>query len=1061
MASGVSDTSIDELLDRAVRALNDGDHATAASLAGRVLSVDPDNPEAEDLLTASPGGGEIRRLTTMFADLVDSTALSTRLEPEAYRLLVGRYRNETVEIIQRFGGHVSWIKGDGLFAMFGHPAVHENDLRRAVSAGLEITASVAALSKRAKRKFGVDIDVRVGVHRGLVYLDTDQHDVYGLAANLTARLGGLADPGTVAVSDAVAPLIAPWFELDTRAPAAVKGVDTPIGYHLVVTERPDAPPLPSFSLIGRDREREHLQRSWEQAQRSELAVPGVILCGEPGIGKTRLAAEAAALVRGSGAPVIELTGSAMHADAGMHPVRTLIERRCGITRAVGGSERLTLLHKELHSCGMDSDRAVPLLAPVLGIGPEHGYQQLVVEGLTLYEMIGATVRQYVRACIGDRPGMILAEDVHWFDPSTLELLMSLSADTDGRLLLVITGRDGAWRERHWRAEGFELAPLTDEQSEALIDALQPGLGKVARTAIRSRCDGVPFYIEHVIAERDAGKASSPVPEALYESLLARLPIHSGGVRVLEAAAVIGRNGDLPLLRAVVGEPIDTVDDVVSALVGARVLERVGADGWRFRHELFREVAAEIAPPTVRHELHARAAQALVDTACRVEPDWRVVANHYEQAGRYDDAVEAYRNAAGTARRRAAAPEAIGYLTSALNQLGQCAEGPARDRREIAIRLERGFLLSATQGSWSGEGVRDYERCLTLAGSGAHEDELFTTLMSLIGYYLPRAQLHRAHDLLDSLSARLTQHRPWTSPVLASTLGSVVWLEGDFSSARDHLTRALADSSAAEPGVLDTAWWVPVDPIAVAHSFLALTHMVAGDLTAADAALAESVRRCDDLVFPRNTHNRAHTYFMQVWVRLECGQVAEAAELVAQLRRLSEESGLDLWRMVSACEKATVKGLEVLATQSDADTLAERAHKLARTVDASRHMQLNSYLTFHDAVIARLLIAAGRPDAARERLQMSLRHSAETGMHFQDAELLRLRALTAADPAERLDGLDSALAVARDQGATLFEVRCLLDIFANAGDARSELADAVDRLGDPRWPEQAQARLVLA
>ncbi len=200
MSPGESGASIDELLDRAVRAINEGDRATATTLAGQVLSVDRNNPEAEDLLAAPARYGEIRRLTIMFADLVDSTALSTRLEPETYRTLVGRYRDDVRGIVDRYEGHISSIKGDGLLAVFGHPKAHENDLRRAVAAGLDITRTVAQLSEQAERKFDVAINVRVGIHRGLVYLDTDQDDVYGFAANLAARLCGVAEPGTVAVS---------------------------------------------------------------------------------------------------------------------------------------------------------------------------------------------------------------------------------------------------------------------------------------------------------------------------------------------------------------------------------------------------------------------------------------------------------------------------------------------------------------------------------------------------------------------------------------------------------------------------------------------------------------------------------------------------------------------------------------------------------------------------------------------------------------------------------------------------------------------------------------------
>ncbi|HYB81108.1 MAG TPA: adenylate/guanylate cyclase domain-containing protein, partial [Mycobacterium sp.] len=567
MSPGKSAASIDELLDRAVQAINEGDRATAITLAGQVLAVDRGNPEAEDLLSAPARYGEIRRLTIMFTDLVDSTALSNRLEPETYHTLVGRFRHEVRRVVDRYEGHISSIKGDGLLAVFGHPKAHENDVRRAVAAGLDITRAAAQLSEKAERKFGVAINVRVGIHRGLVYLDTDQDDVYGFAANLAARLSGLAEPGTVAVSDAVAPLVSHLFELSTRPAAAVKGVDGLISRHQVLGERPEAAPLQSPPLIGREREHDWLHQSWQRARDGALTSPGVVFRGEPGIGKTRLAKEAAEMVRSSGAPVIELFGSPLHTDTGLHPVRRLVERRCGITRLTDGRERLRLLRAELRACGLDPASAMFLLAPVIGVGREHGYHPAAVEGRTLYELIGATVRQYVLACVGDQAGLVVAEDVHWFDPSTLELLNSLLTDADGRLLVVLTGREGNWLRTDWPVTLFELPSLTDEQSDALINALDPSVTDTQRAAVRNRCDGVPFYIEHVVGELDAAGAEAGVPEALYEPLFARLHHpHADVVPVVEAAAVIGRAGDLPLLRSVVGRDAKDVDGVVTELV---------------------------------------------------------------------------------------------------------------------------------------------------------------------------------------------------------------------------------------------------------------------------------------------------------------------------------------------------------------------------------------------------------------------------------------------------------------------------------------------------------------
>ena len=622
--------SIDELLDRAVAAINRGDRVSAVALAGQVLAVDRGNAEAEDLLAAPGDTGEIRRLTILFVDLVDSTVLSTRVEPETYRTLVGRYRDMVLGVVDRFEGHVGSIKGDGVLAVFGHPKAHENDAGRAVLAALEITREVARLGEQAKRRFGVDIAARVGVHRGLVYLDTAQDDVYGLAANLAERVSGLAPPGTVVVSEAVAPLVGEAFELQARPPAVVKGAEGPISYHLVLGECADAGRVGvgRGPLIGRDRELARLQRSWARAQAGTLTVPGVVFRGEPGIGKSRLAAAAVELAEGSGAVVLELIGSPFHTDTGLHPVRTLIERRCGIGHSTDPGERLRLLEAEVAARSLDPVRLVPLLAPVLGIDGEAGYEPVPAEGRKLYELIAQAVQTYLLACVGGGAGLLIAEDVQWFDASTLEVLGCLLTAAQGRLLVVIAGRPAGWLPDGWPVKVFDLQPLTDEQADTLIVALNPSLSAEDRAAVAARCDGVPYYIEQLVravGEKPADdSAGTRVPEALYEPLFARLHDGANLVPVVEAAGTIGRQVDRSLLCAVLALSEDEVDDVIDKLEEAMVLEPWGTNGWRFRHELLREVAAEVAPPSVRRGLHAKVADALVHGVGGGDPDWRLV-----------------------------------------------------------------------------------------------------------------------------------------------------------------------------------------------------------------------------------------------------------------------------------------------------------------------------------------------------------------------------------------------------------------------------------------------------
>jgi class 3 adenylate cyclase/tetratricopeptide (TPR) repeat protein len=1063
--------SVDELIDRAVAAINRGDRGTAAALAGQVLAVDGGNADAEDLLDAPRFGGEIRRLTMLFADLVDSTVLSTQVEPETYRLMVGRYRELVLSVVNRFEGHVGSTKGDGLLAVFGHPTAHEDDVRRAVLAGLEITREVARLSEQAQRRFGIDISARVGVHRGLVYLDTAQDDVYGLAANLAARVSGLAAPGTVVVSEAVAQLIRDGFELQARPAAAVKGVDELIAHHRVVGEAVQALSVGRGPLVGRSRERARLEKSWARAQAGTLAIPGVVFRGEAGIGKSRLASAAAELVQDSGAVALELVGSPFHTDAGLHPVRTLLERRCGIGRLTDQGERLRLLEAEIAALTLDPVTLVPLLAPVLGIGAEAGYESVPAEGRKLYELIGQAVRDYLLACVGAGAGLVVAEDLHWFDPSTLEVIGALQGAAQGRLLVVITGRPGGWLPNGWPVKVFDLSPLTDEQTNELIVALDPSLSADDRALVCGRCDGVPFYIEQVVG----GLAATPtntnlgsrvdishgprVPEALYEPLFARLRASANVVPVVEAAAIIGRHVDHSLLGAVCTLDEADFDDVIDELEDALVLEPWGTDGWRFRHELLREVAAELAPPSVRRGLHARVADALVGA----DPDWGLVAAHYEHAERFDEAASAYQQASTDARRRGALAEARTYLSRALAPLDRATPGPDRDRREMGLRLRRGLLTATAEGYPIRAAAADFERCLQLGGTDLSDDELVATLFALAIYYGGRADLRRAVQVLESLRAGLGEERQWFHPWIEVLFGVVAWARGEFDAARAHLEQGNEGLAAADQKEIDAVWFMPHDPIATTHIHLGVAHLVRGDLTGAEAELAQAACRAEQVGFPRGPYSLANARFLECWVRIEAGQLDRAAELAADLTDLGERHGFDQWRVVGAAEQATVRALAALgADDLNPGGLSAHIATITRFVDTWRTFDVSLYLTFYDSVVARLLIAAGQPEQARARLDIALAQARDTGMCFYDAELLRLRAHTHAEPDARRADIAAALELARRQGAALFELRAALDDVELRGEpAGAALSDAAGRIpADSTLPELARAQALL-
>ncbi|MDQ1556760.1 MAG: hypothetical protein QOI02_1762, partial [Actinomycetota bacterium] len=1023
----VTQPTIDELLDRAVQAINRGDRATADALAGQVLAVDRSNVDAEELLAAPEDSGEIRRLTILFADLVDSTALSTRVEPEIYRTVVGRYRHQVHEVVDRYEGHIGSTHGDGLLAVFGHPKAHENDVHRAVQAGLDITRQVSSLSERVQSRFGFTISVRAGVHRGLVYLDIAQDDVFGFGANLAARMCELAEPGTVAISETVARLVRDAFELEALPPKSVKGVEGLVRHYRVESER-DAATNMRGPWVGRERELASLQSRWEAATAGTLSTPGIAFQGDGGIGKTRLANVTVDMAQQAGAVVLGLFGSPLHTDVGLRPVRRMLEVRCGIKRKSDAADRIRRLEAEVRKRSLDPAAIVPLLAPVLGIGPESGYEPIRAGGGKLYEQIIEGIHRYLLACLGTGPGLVLVEDMHWFDEDTNEVVRSLLREDSGRLLVVMTGRQLPSLPG---IEVFDLTPLSDAEADKLICALDPGMRPDARRAVLDRCDGIPLFIEEVVAKlkEQAPEAAQSVPDTLYEALFARLRSSTDALFVVEAAALIGSRFDRRLLSSVVEMDKRQVDDVLQELRRGRVLQPAGKDSWRFHHELLREVAAELSPPSLRRKLHSRIADALVATAADGTPEWPLVAHHYEQAERFDEAASAYQKASTNARQRGALNEARAHLTRALENIERLAANQARDRREVAVRLERGFLTSAAAGHASTEAAAEFERCLQLIGDEP-TPEMFATFSALWSYYGAVGDLHRATQLVEALRMTLEDMPEWYRVANDASRGALAVFRGQFHTARATLEAAAAELDHMGSPDIEGAWFAPNDPLAAMYSLVALTRFMQGDLAGVETAFAQMERRCEKLRFPHGAFTLCYGRAIETGIRTEAGQFDRAAELIQEVARLGDQNGFDEWVGIATCNQASLAARAALvAGATEPAALQEHIDNMTAVVEAWRAIGRKAFLGSYDAALARVLTAAGMKDAARERVELALQMADETEFRMYNADLLRIRALTYDDPEARHAGLRSAIELAQTQGVPVFELRAAAADFA--------------------------------
>ena len=358
--------------------------------------------------------------------------------------------------------------------------------------------------------------------------------------------------------------------------------------------------------------------------------------------------------------------------------------------------------------------------------------------------------------------------------------------------------------------------------------------------------------------------------------------------------------------------------MLAELVAGRVLEPLEKDSWRFRHELLREVAAELSPPSLRRELHSRIADSLVSAAAAGNPDWPLIAHHYENAARYPEAAAAHGQASLNAWQRGALGEARNYLTHAIAQIERSASGADRDHMEIALRLRRALLAQAAEGVYSPNAATDFEHCLQLCSNDLQDDDLFSTVMSLYGYYTMRADLDRTERLVQSIRASLTGPREQFLPINEFALGMLAWYRGNYDYARSKLEVAadtLTEDAARE---LATMLFIPNDPTAGLYTHRALSRYVDADLPGAEAEFAAAERRCEQLAFPQGAFSLAYVRQMEVLIRIEAGQLDRAAQAATALSALGEQHGFDSWAVAGAAQYATVAALIALSDYT-ADT----------------------------------------------------------------------------------------------------------------------------------------------
>ena len=658
--------------------------AAIAELAGAV----PASPQPGLIEPKAHDAAERRQVTVMFSDLVGSTALSARMDPEDLREVISAYQKCVAETVRRFGGFVAKYMGDGVLVYFGYPQAHEDDAERAVRAGLELIASVAGLKTHAS------LQTRIGIATGLVVVgdligsgEAQERGIVGETPNLAARLQGIAEPNTAVIAEATRKLLGNLFELQDLGAKDLKGIGGSVRAWAALRPSSAEGRFEALhasgltALVGREEELELLLRRWSRAKTGEGQV--VLLSGEAGIGKSRLTA--ALLERLATEPHTRLRYfcSPQHTDSAFYPIIGQMERAAGLTHDDTPPAKLDKLDLLLAPTSTPKQEAA-LFAEMLSLPNDGRYPALDLPPPQRRQRTLEALIAQIEALTRSAPVLMIFEDAHWTDPTSLEAFgRAVDRLRILRALLIVTYRPEF--EPPWIGRPHVTALTINRWAERDIDAMIDGvvgnkhLPASVRQDIIERSDGIPLFVEEMTkavleaanegtAERVVAVIPSPsvaVPASLHASLMARLDRLGPAKELAQIGAAIGREFSHDLMAAVAGKPEAEVQAALDRLVAAGLLFRQGSPPhatYLFKHALVQDAAYGTLLRGPRQALHARIAAA-TETGMpeRVEREPELLAYHYAEAGQPDTAAGYWLAAGRLAARRSANSEAVAHL----------------------------------------------------------------------------------------------------------------------------------------------------------------------------------------------------------------------------------------------------------------------------------------------------------------------------------------------------------------------------------------------------------------
>jgi class 3 adenylate cyclase len=799
-----------KLLD-AIAALRNDASAKAPSVDAATTSSTP---------TARPEGrAERRQVTVMFSDLVGSTALSARMDPEDLREVISAYQDCVAETVGRLGGFIAKFMGDGVLVYFGYPHAHEDDAERAVRAGLKLVAAVSSLKTHAALK------TRVGIATGLVVVGdligsgaSQEQAIVGDTPNLAARLQSVAEPNSVVIAESTRKLVGNLFELEDLGGQDLKGIAGLVRAWVVarpsaVESRFDAFHASGVTeLVGREEELDLLLRRWSKAKSGEGQV--VLLSGEAGIGKSRLTA--ALMERLASEPHTRLRYfcSPQHTDSAFFPIISQMERAAGFAHddtTPGKLDKLDALLAQSFTSSQDA----AVIAAMLSLANDGRYPALELTAQQRRQKTLEALTAQLEALSRSNPVLMIFEDVHWLDPTSFEVV-SRTVDRLKTLgvLLIVTHRpefEPPWIGRPY-VTALNINRLGERETAALIDRVtgDKSLPENIWQEIIERTDGIPLFVEEmtraVLEAESEGEARNTaasvpssalaVPASLHASLMARLDRLGPAKEIAQIGSVIGREFSHALLAAVVRKPEAELQSALDDLVEAGLLFRQAmppSASYLFKHALVQDAAYGTLLREPRRTLHSRIAQAVESQFGELaENQPELLARHYTEAGLTEKAIRYWLIAGRKSAARSAMLEAVRHMHWGLGLVPILPAGPSRLRYELEFQSALGGALIAAKGASAAETGEAYYRARHLCQELGDTELLISVLSGLSTYHIARNEFGPARDVAEHLLHIAQTRRDAEVQLVANrAMGACLCHLGEFTSSAAYLLRALS------------------------------------------------------------------------------------------------------------------------------------------------------------------------------------------------------------------------------------------------------------------------------